>query len=166
MAKFIILPAKSELSKESFHIDQPDFTNEISEYVKKAPGQIQKHALRNTINKLALEYAPDAISFPNIPYCDYEGSSYNTIEDAGGMVYAILKKHAPHIVDSYVRRQIRNRPTTAKVVYFRGDQEFARLFLSEGLDLAEHEFKPASRSRKTKEQVEEAAPEVAPDSAV
>ena len=139
MAKFVLVDkAPEKLEKGEIVIGQPDFMEQITANIKKAPKHKQTgiNHLREVLNSIGQAYDQE-MNVYKIRLVNYEGLPFKTNEDLSAIVCKILKNEYPAVFDKWLELQLKNRPMNTKLVYYIGDFRTCTPFYKAGLDLIE-----------------------------
>jgi hypothetical protein len=139
MSKFVVVKqAPATLDKGEIVIGQPDFSEQITENIKKAPkhGQTSLNHMREILNSIRAKYDPDMNVF-KVNLTNYKGLTYKNNQELSTIFVRLLKDQNPVIFDKYLEFQLKNRPTNTKLIYYVGDFTTSGPFYKAGLDLIE-----------------------------
>lgn len=136
MAKFIMVTSVPEkLEKGEMVVENPDFISEIFECKTKA-GKMKVTSvnhLRSLLDLVTFKY--DKATNPmRVNVSNYEGRAYKDDKELGQILFEIIEKECPHVMDKYVEHQLANRPQGTTLVYATVSNKRAHLFTKSGLD--------------------------------
>jgi len=121
MAKFVtVKEAPTELGKNEYVIDKPNFLPEILKQRSKAPknGITARFHLRLLVDTIGQKYDPDNVTGWSIKSHLFEGRAFKTDADMNNIIVEAIQMCCPKVFNKYLEYQVKNRPAGTELVYF------------------------------------------------
>ena len=120
MAKFVtVKEAPTEVGKDEFVIQKPNFIAEIEKQGAKSPKNklVSRFHLRQIVDAIGQVYDPDNMTGWVVKTHNYEGRPYADNKELNDIVVEALSAGYPKVFDKYLEKQVKSRPAGTKLVY-------------------------------------------------
>lgn len=154
MAKFLMVTTlPDKLEKGEMVVENPTFVDEIFECkVKSGARKVTSvNHLRALLDLITFKY--DKTTNPmHVNLSNYEGRAYADDKELGKILFDIIEKECPQVIDRYVEHKLQSRPQGTTMVYSTVSTKRAHLFIKNGLDEMGKEEAQATKKTIKKQQ--------------
>ena len=140
MAKYVRTVPSTNLDKDEYLIQAPNFLEEIDKLRGRVPknGHLTINFIRDLIALAAGKYSDMDFNPMHVNISKLKNVPFDNLNDLNSKVINFLHTECPALVNGYVDYHIKKRPFGTKLIYFLGDHLHTGSFSMNGID----EIKP------------------------